>query len=83
MDVKLSQIIQDVAAIKKLLVDIVGDETRIKGSVEFENLQVKYAFPNNLRLRLPRNAQNIAIKGEGVDWAGEIRSKLLKLHQEK
>ncbi len=83
MDVKLSQIIQDVAEIKRTLTDIVGNESRVKGSVEIVNLEVKYSFPNVVKNAVPKDAQEISVKGVGVNWAAEIRSKLLKLRQVK
>ena len=83
MDVKLSQIIQEVAEIKRMLADIVGNESRVKGSVEISNLEIKYSFPNVLKQAVPKNTQEIVVKGSGVNWAAEIRSKLLKLRQVK
>ncbi len=82
MDIKISQIISEAEKIKKLLVDIVGDEKRVNSLVEIENLEVRYAFPNTLNLKLPNDAKEIAVKGEGVNWPAEVRAKLQKLKQE-
>ncbi len=81
MDIKLSQLLQEVDQIKKGLAVIIGDDTRVKGSVEFVNLKVKYHFPNTLNLTLPKGANEISITGEGPDWVGQIRAKLARLRQ--
>jgi len=61
--------------------DLVGDSSRIKGSVELVNFAVKYTFPNTLNLQLPKNAQRVGITGEGPDWISQIRAKITSIQQ--
>jgi len=82
MDIKLSHIISEAEKIKKYLVDIVGDEKRVSCSVEIADLVVRYTFPNVTRVPRLKNAKEISITGEGVNWQAEVRAKLQKLKQE-